>query len=479
MPETLAQKVKAKYPGVYDDLPDTDLEAKVLAKFPGVYDDVPRTQSGPNAAPFNPPRMVDRTWGDTAIDLAKGVGAGAANTVFGGGDIIRRGLGMERIIDTPEVKRLTTPPESTPGKIGYHGEQIAEFFAPTGLIGKAGKVAEVIKSGALSLAQSGSPVGAGVSAALTAAIPGASAGKRAANSLQTSAQKEMAQALGATKEWAKAEAAKLAPQMLQRGVGGSRQAMLSLAKESAKRAGSQLDDAYRAAAAAGESVPTPIIQGNIQLAAEALKIADASGAKRVIPGTERVIEKLDELAEFVASMGDEIPVDKAATIKRSWDRIVSKAGLFGPKAMSSATDSADAWAFREAAGSFRSLLNTNPTVAALNQESAFWTGLKNVLKETEKRTQAQRGGITDAIRGTGGAVAGAAMGGPLGAGIGQVVTQQLSRALNSPAWKTRVSAPLKSALADALASGNTTRIASVTSRIVASLPAQFSAPVTP
>ena len=34
MPDTLAQRIRAKYPGVYDDLSDTDLEAKVDAKKP-------------------------------------------------------------------------------------------------------------------------------------------------------------------------------------------------------------------------------------------------------------------------------------------------------------------------------------------------------------------------------------------------------------------------------------------------------------
>jgi hypothetical protein len=42
---TLAQRVRAKYPGIYDDLNDADLEAKVLAKHPGTYDDLPRTKA--------------------------------------------------------------------------------------------------------------------------------------------------------------------------------------------------------------------------------------------------------------------------------------------------------------------------------------------------------------------------------------------------------------------------------------------------
>jgi hypothetical protein len=45
-PQTLAQTVKAKYPGVYDDLDDHVLENKILAKYPQ-YSDLPRTPPRP------------------------------------------------------------------------------------------------------------------------------------------------------------------------------------------------------------------------------------------------------------------------------------------------------------------------------------------------------------------------------------------------------------------------------------------------
>lgn len=41
---TLAQRVRAKYPGAYAGLSDADLEAKVRAKYPGVYDNVRSTE---------------------------------------------------------------------------------------------------------------------------------------------------------------------------------------------------------------------------------------------------------------------------------------------------------------------------------------------------------------------------------------------------------------------------------------------------
>lgn len=46
---TLAQAIRTKYPGVYDDMDDVTLESKILAKYPQ-YSDMPRTApSAPNA----------------------------------------------------------------------------------------------------------------------------------------------------------------------------------------------------------------------------------------------------------------------------------------------------------------------------------------------------------------------------------------------------------------------------------------------
>jgi hypothetical protein len=44
-PQTLAARIRAKYPGAYDDVADIELEQRVTAKFPGTYDDVPRTEA--------------------------------------------------------------------------------------------------------------------------------------------------------------------------------------------------------------------------------------------------------------------------------------------------------------------------------------------------------------------------------------------------------------------------------------------------
>jgi len=67
MPETLTvedlgSKVKLKYPGVYDDIPDAEVGAKVKAKYPGAYDDFtdqPRKIANGDSAPS---RFLKNLW---------------------------------------------------------------------------------------------------------------------------------------------------------------------------------------------------------------------------------------------------------------------------------------------------------------------------------------------------------------------------------------------------------------------------------
>src|SRR5690348_9382842 len=46
---TLAQRIRAKFPGQYDDLSDTELETRVLSKHPE-YGDLPRTKTPEHAS---------------------------------------------------------------------------------------------------------------------------------------------------------------------------------------------------------------------------------------------------------------------------------------------------------------------------------------------------------------------------------------------------------------------------------------------
>lgn len=416
---------------------------------------------------------------DPIVDVGIGAAKGVGNTLFGLGKLVRDYTPIGRISDAIQPGAFNQrPPEITPTntaqQIGYTGEQVGEFFVPLSKVAQLGKAGQVARMGVQTLAQSGDHTAAGVSMALSA-VPVGKLASSASKVLRRSAEKTTTQALGATKEWAKVEATKLAPGILERGVKGSRQAMLDTAKAQTKTIGKAIEEVIEDAAARGTIVDGNVARASIQAAKQALMVPTqiGTGPKIAIEGAQRAIQKLDRLDTFVEKLGPAIPIEDAQRVKMAWDKIVSKAGLYGPKATSSATDNAEAWAIREAAGSFRALLaNASPDLATLNKEFAFWGGLRNVLKETIKRTQAQRGGLTDAVRGAGGAVVGATVGGPLGAGAGQFITQQLSKAVASPWWKTTVSAPMKNALADALASGHTGKVLDAMKKITAAMPAQ-------
>lgn len=415
--------------------------------------------------------------------VARGAVKGMGNTAFGLGKAVRDYTPIGRLSDAILPGAFDQrPQEITPqGKaehLGFAGEQIAEFFLPTGAEAKLAKVAEMVKSGFLTKAQGGTGTDAGLSATLSGLVPGAKAFTKAKNALRSNAEKTVVQALGPTKEWAKAEATAIAPEMLQRGVKGSRATMLSRSTDEVASIGKQIGAEVNAAAQAGKTIDGASVTSAIQRAKQALTVAGQSGADIPIEGAQVAVRRLDRLEKFVAQLGPDIPFDKAQKVKIAWDRVVSKAGLYGPKATSSATDNANAWAIREASSTFRDLLaKGSPSLEALNKEYGFWKGLKNVLTETEKRTQAQGGGLVAGITGAAGAASGFASGGDLSdkvqnAIIGGAAGRQLVRAMQSPWWRTSVSAPLKNALADALAKGNGETISRVIGQITAAVPVQ-------
>lgn len=447
---------------------------------------------------------------ENAADLALGPLKGAANTATGLGEaaynyipgVARASDATQRAIfgdvqSAPELftgARQAVQPTSPLQQAGFTGEQVGEFFFPVTRAAKYARVVEGLKAGATTLAQTGDSTTAGVSGALSAAFPGGRTVARVGDSLRQSAEKSVVRALAPTKEWAKEEATKLAPsilsgeitgsggQALRLGavVKGSRKQMLEQARAMTTMVGKQIGQAVDAAAAAGKTVSGWEIVDTLRAAREGLMTRAQTGGLVPIAGTEPVIGQLNELIAFVQKIGPDIPYDRAALIKTTWDRIVSKAGLYGPKAQASATDSASAWAIREAASSFRALLaKGSTTVDDLNQHYAFWVGLKNVLKETERRTQSHGGGLISGVTGGAGVIGGLMSGEDAGEKVQNAVLygaagRQLVRLLQSPSWATRVAGPLKQALADALASGNPTRIAGTVQRIAASLPAQFS-----
>lgn len=104
-------------------------------------------QYGGKPAPEEGADMETHAGGSSAMntflenvgDVPGGIMSSIARTVYGGGDWIRRGLGMERIYDEPEVKEAMTAPNTWGGTIGSVGGDVAQFAIPGSNVTKAAK----------------------------------------------------------------------------------------------------------------------------------------------------------------------------------------------------------------------------------------------------------------------------------------------------------------------------------------------------
>lgn len=94
----LAQLVRSKYPGVYDDLSDQELEAKVTAKYPGVYDDLKTATAAPKAqeTPSTPSRLARSVGAGPAVGATVGAMAGGVPGAALGG---AAGRGYQDLIE--------------------------------------------------------------------------------------------------------------------------------------------------------------------------------------------------------------------------------------------------------------------------------------------------------------------------------------------------------------------------------------------
>lgn len=193
MQQTLAQLVRAKYPGAYDDLSDQQLETSVRAKFPGVYDDLPVSGAKPEKPKDRQSGLA--TLGDFVIGALKGGGETALNLgallhkIPGVSGVVDSLYGQEGLSDAAfQVGRANTQPTNTAQRIGKGTEQFAELLVGGGAVGAATKglklgarvAAEGAAGAGMNAAQGQSATAGGV---MGAAGPVVGAGIRGARSL--------------------------------------------------------------------------------------------------------------------------------------------------------------------------------------------------------------------------------------------------------------------------------------------------------
>ncbi len=184
--QTLAQMVRAKYPGAYDDLTDQQLESQVRAKFPGTYDDLPTTQVKTETPPVPQPSMWQRAAQSAtqaltgiapeqqgrAADVLAGAGKSVLGTIEGGGKLIRSipGVGPALAGMGDVTLPVTSQPTNADQATGKTLGNIAQMFVPGTALGKV-KAAWATGNGMLDAL-----IGAGVEGASAGTIGAAQTG---------------------------------------------------------------------------------------------------------------------------------------------------------------------------------------------------------------------------------------------------------------------------------------------------------------
>lgn len=160
----LGQKVKAKYPGQYDDLPDDQVGMKVKAKYPGQYDDftdVPTSSPSPSPTPAakTAPNWLQSIMSPfsktvaTGVQLAEGVGYGAKGLF----DKLR---GRSDLASQDVQKGLVATDPNRPVDLGYPG-QVKPVTNTLDAIGTGAEIGSYLlpAGGAVSAVKAGAAIG--------------------------------------------------------------------------------------------------------------------------------------------------------------------------------------------------------------------------------------------------------------------------------------------------------------------------------
>jgi hypothetical protein len=483
----------------------------------------------------------ERALAHIAGDLATGAVKGAGQTAANLGRLIHKVPGVSAAVDelygTPglsghsfdEADKVLEPANAAE-RVGKVGEQIAEVAIPSRMVSSAAgavatrlapRLAPIVGETAASVIPRAVVEGAGT-AALTAAqggdprvgavIGGAipvvgKAIQSVAPVLRESAAKKVVQALGPTKERYKAMAEKLTPEILRRGLGGSRESLVAKAADTLETVGGQIDEtiaqfadrpigvapvieALEKAKGAYQTVreeplKAAIQKGYVTFTNEGRAVASKPGVRILGDSVEipiifdaRPINQLTKLQGVLEELGPEARTDHLIALRRAWDDVVAQAGGFSHRAPGAIglplKEQSEAWAKREATSAIRKVLAEEvPELAVLNKEYSFWKGIDDVLTQTLKRTQPQGPGLLKQVAEVGGQLAGGVAGsthGPAGAvggafAMGKAV-KLAEQAFASPRWKF-VNAKLKDRLADAITTGNLSETTSLLAHISA------------
>lgn len=266
-----------------------------------------------------------------------------------------------------------------------------------------------------------------------------------AKGLRGMAVKQYERALGATKDATKAEASRIAPELLDRGVTGSLKQLNAQATGQVSDIGQQIQASYREATKAGTKV-----DGNgLADALEALKTPFREmGKSGPVDLNPKAIGAIEDMQGILRELGDASP-SAIWKFRKTVDDIVSASNGFTRELPGGTAKSIQ----KQVRGIIQEELNKAvPDVSRLNSEFRLWKGLQDVTAATMRRQTSQERNLIPAIIGAGGFGGVAATGSLAGAGGAGLAMAALTQLVRSPLWRT-MSAVQKNALADVLSGG--------------------------
>lgn len=330
------------------------------------------------------------------------------------------------------------------------GEQIAAGDIAGGLGGGLGLIGPSIVHGAVEAARVG---GVPTPAAMKANLE-ARAASRVAGAAPSNVER-VNQALAASTNENKVRSARIAPEMVKRGIWNKDLPTLEArAAVESEKAGKNVQAAV-AAVADNRTDVMPLVESLERAKDTARDVNDAGQPVMIEPDQVKAIQNLqDTLMDY----GDQISLKSLNKVRLKWDEVVQE-----NKGFTKPDVGWKAWAAREGRSTLRDELGkASPDIDKVMHEYSFWQNIEDVAHATNQRRvgQGAGGGLIPAIVGGAGAVAleaavpGASVAGKVGlAAVGLKGFSMLKRVTSSPGWKM-FTAVQRQRIADAVASGN-------------------------
>ncbi len=297
-------------------------------------------------------------------------------------------------------------------------------------------------------------------------------GQGAAGVLDDSATRNYARILGPTTKANKAITERVAPELAARGTfAATRKGLRDTAAEQLQGFGQRIGDAFDNLPPGTSQPLQPILDSIDNAAQNSFTLPTSAGPKPKGPLAQTGLSNIDDLKNSLAQFAETdpttgqqvVPIEKLRAMRQYFDGVAADAGRYQGTTLS---DQSLAQAHGMAADAIRNeLAQQYPDIDKLNKEYSFWKNVHKVVNDTVQRTQSQSAPLSEQLATTGAAVAKIGAKGSLGSvALTATGAKALIKLIRSPAWQT-TSAITKSALADMVASGNSSGVANLAGRL--------------